>query len=146
MIHGLDTCFLVAAEVNEHSQHTSAHATIARLLSQEDQIAIAPQVLAEFVHIVTDPRRFVEPLTLTIAYDIALKWWTARDTVQVFPNERAVLRYLAWAQQLSLGRKRQLDTLLAATYESAGIISLLTYNDRDFSAYGCFQIVCPDAE
>lgn len=144
MTHGLDTCFLVAAEVDEHVQHAAAHATIARLLAQGDQIALAPQVLAEFVHIVTDPRRFVEPLALTAAYEIALKWWTARDSVRVYPDERTVLRYLAWAQQFSLGRKRQLDTLLAATYESAGITSLLTYNDRDFTVYGCFQIVSPD--
>jgi hypothetical protein len=30
-------------------------------------IAIAPQVLAEFIHIVTDHRRFTEPLDITAA-------------------------------------------------------------------------------
>jgi hypothetical protein len=62
MIHGLDTGFLVAAEVTEHGEHTGARATLARLLAAGDLIAIAPQVLAEFIHIVTDPRRFRQPL------------------------------------------------------------------------------------
>jgi len=145
MIHGLDTSFLVAPEVDEHPQHAAVHATFARLLASGDQIAIAPQVLAEFVHIVTDQRRFVHPLALNVAHDIALEWWTARDTVHVFPDERAVLRYHSWVRHFSLGRKRLLDTLLAATYESAGVTSLLTINVRDFTIYGSFQCNSPDA-
>jgi hypothetical protein len=33
MIHGLDTSFLVAAEVSEHADHASARATIAKLIA-----------------------------------------------------------------------------------------------------------------
>lgn len=57
MIHGVDTGFLVAAELLEHAEHADARATLSRLLGAGDQIAIAPQVLAEFIHIVTDSRR-----------------------------------------------------------------------------------------
>jgi predicted nucleic acid-binding protein len=42
MIHGLDTGFLVAAEVREHAEHAAARDTLARLLAQGDRIAIAP--------------------------------------------------------------------------------------------------------
>src|SRR5438552_2328621 len=120
MIHGLDTGFFVAAEVTEHADHTDARATLARLLGAGDQIAIAPQVLAEFIHIVTDPRRFSQPLDMTTARQIAEQWWTATDVVQVFPDAGATGQFLAWLQQFSLGRKRLLDTLLAATYSQAG--------------------------
>ena len=67
MIHGLDSCFLVAAAGTEHAEHTGARGTLARLLSAGDLIAIAPQVLAEFIHIVTDPRRFTQPLDMPAA-------------------------------------------------------------------------------
>jgi predicted nucleic acid-binding protein len=50
MIHGLDTGFLVAVEVREHTAHADARATLAHVLAAGDVIAIAPQVLAEFVH------------------------------------------------------------------------------------------------
>jgi predicted nucleic acid-binding protein len=116
MMHGFDTGFLVAAEVMEHADHAVARATIARLISAGDVFAIAPQVLAEFIHIVTDPRRFTNPLDMMAARQVAEQWWTARDVVAVFPNDVATRQFFAWLQQFSLGRKRLLDTLLAATY------------------------------
>ncbi len=86
MIHGLDTGFLVAAEVREHGAHADARATLAQVISAGDVIAIAPQVLAEFIHVVTDPRRFAQPLEMNAARHAAEQWWTASDVVQAFPD------------------------------------------------------------
>ncbi len=61
MTHGFDTGFLVAAEVTGHVEHQAARARLAALRAAGDRFAIAPQVLAEFVHVVTDPKRFSEP-------------------------------------------------------------------------------------
>ncbi len=146
MIHGLDTGFLVAAEVTEHAEHIAARDTLARLISAGDLIAIAPQVLAEFIHIVTDPRRFAQPLDMTAARQLAEEWWTAREVVRVFPDDAATHQFLAWLQQYSLGRKRLLDTFLAATYGQAGIQSLLTTNQTDFIVFGLFTCIAPKAE
>jgi predicted nucleic acid-binding protein len=143
MIHGLDTGFLVAAGVREHADHDAAHDTLARLLSAGDLIAMAPQVLTEFIHIVTDPRRFAQPLDMTAARQLAEQWWTAREAVRVFPDDAATRQFLAWLQQFSLGRKRLLDTLLAATYRQAGIQSLLTTNPADFHVFGAFTCITP---
>jgi predicted nucleic acid-binding protein len=125
MTHGLDTGFLVAAEVMEHAEHAAARNTLVRLLTAGGLIAIAPQVLAELIHIATDPRRFAQPLDILAARQFAEQWWTAREVVHVFPDDAATRQFLAWLQQFSLGRKRLLDTLLAATYRQAGVQSLL---------------------
>jgi predicted nucleic acid-binding protein len=143
MIHGLDTGFLVAAEVREHAEHAAARDTLEKLLAQGDRIAIAPQVLAEFIHIVTDPRRFTEPLDMNAARGIAEKWWTAGEVVQTFPDDAAVRQFLTWLHQFSLGRKRLLDTLLGATYQQAGVQSLLTTNESDFRIFGVFTCIAP---
>ena len=143
MNHGLDTGFLVAVEVVEHAQHTDARVTLARLLAAGDLIAIAPQVLAEFIHIVTDPRRFTHPLGPAAARQRAEQWWTASDVVPVFPDDNATRQFLGWLAQFSLGRKRLLDTLLAATYRGAGIQSLLTTNPADFGVFGVFTCITP---
>jgi predicted nucleic acid-binding protein len=143
MIHGLDTGFLVAAEVREHAEHAGARVTLTQVLSAGDVIAIAPQVLAEFIHVVTDPRRFTQPLDMNAARHVAEQWWTASDVVQAFPDAVAVRQFLTWLQQFSLGRKRLLDTLLAATYRQAGIQSLLTTNQSDFLVFGVFTCVAP---
>ena len=47
MMHGLDTYFLVAAELTEHTAHADARTILARLLAVGDLITIAPQILAE---------------------------------------------------------------------------------------------------
>jgi len=143
MMHGVDTSFLVAAEVTEHAEHADARATLARLLGAGDLIAIAPQVLAEFIHIVTDPRRFTQPLDMTAARQLAEQWWTAGDVVHVFPDDGATRQFLTWLQQFSLGRKRLLDSLLAATYRQAGVQSLLTTNPADFGVFGVFTCITP---
>jgi len=143
MIHELDTGFLVAAEVLEQAEHVVARQTLTRLIAAGDLIAIAPQVLAEFIHIVTDPRRFAQPLDIKTARSLAAQWWTAREVVRVFPDDAATGQFLAWIQQFSLGRKRLLDTLLAATYRQAGIQSLLTTNPADFTVFGVFTCVPP---
>jgi hypothetical protein len=38
-----------------------------------------------------------------------------------------------------LGRKRLLDTQLAATYAAAGVTELLTANSADFAVFGVFS-------
>jgi predicted nucleic acid-binding protein len=144
MIHGLDTGFLVAVELIEHAAHADASRTLAQFLAAGDLIAIAPQVMAEFIHIATDARRLALPLDMATALRIAEQWWTARDVVHVFPNNGVTRQFLVWMKQFSLGRKRLLDTLLAATYDDAGIRSLLTPNPSDFSVFGLFVCVTPN--
>lgn len=143
MMHGLDTGFLVAAEIKEHVDHSDARACLARLFGEGGRLAIAPQILAEFIHIVTDSRRFTHPLDMAHARQIAEQWWTANEVAQVFPDDAATQLFLDWMKRFSLGRKRLLDTLLAATYRRVGISSLLTTNPADFSVFGVFVCVTP---
>jgi len=64
--------------------------------------------------------------------------------VRVFPDDAAARQFLAWLQQFSLGRKRLLDTLLAATYRQASIQSLLTTNQADFLVFSVFTCIAPE--
>ena len=58
---------LVAAEVTSHPAHSRARAKLQSVTQAGEQLVLAPQGLAEFVHIVTDPRRFTAPLDVTAA-------------------------------------------------------------------------------
>jgi predicted nucleic acid-binding protein len=139
--YGLDTSFLVAAEVLGHADHAAARALAGSLRQQGHRFALAPQALAEFVHIVTDSKRFTAPLNLPQALERAQTWWNAPDVVRVCPDESAVAWFLAAMRQHQLGRKRVLDTLLAGTFRSANITSLLTLNAADFAVFGEFTCV-----
>jgi predicted nucleic acid-binding protein len=141
--HGIDTGFLVAAEVMEHPAHNAARTKLASFVEAGDVLVLTPQVLAEFIHVVTDSRRFKTPLSTDSARDLAEKWWTAREVEQLPTGAGAVGRFFAWHRAHDLGRKRILDTMLAATYRDAGIDSLLTTNPRDFAILGGFRCVTP---
>ena len=94
MRHGLDTSFLVAVEVACHAEHASARATAEALRRNDDRFAIAPQVVAEFVHVVTDAKRFSAPLTIERALERAKVWWDAKDVDQVLPDQSTVAWFL----------------------------------------------------
>lgn len=63
----------------------------------------------------------------------------------MWPDEEALRLFFNWMTTHQLGRKRILDAMLAATYRSAGIDSLLTTNARDFSVFGGFILITPDS-
>ena len=88
MATGIDTSLLVAAEVLSHPDHSRARAKLQSVTQAGEQLALAPQVLAEFVHIVTDPRRFTAPLDMAAALPREHRG-THRKSRVAFPMMRA---------------------------------------------------------
>ena len=60
---------------------------------------------------------------------------------RIEPDDAAVKWFLEAMVRHQLGRKRVLDTMLAATYRSAGVTSLLTLNADDFAVFGEFACI-----
>ena len=143
MTHGLDTSFLVAAAVTEHPDHTGSRTQLNTLQAQGDRFELTSQVLAEFVHIVSDGRRFANPLSMADALREAGRWWGASEVDTIAPDDPSVRWFLRAMAQHNLGRKRVLDTILAATYRTAGITSILTLNSKDFTIFGEFTCLGP---
>jgi predicted nucleic acid-binding protein len=141
MTHGVDTSFLVAVEVVSHAEHARARARFQKLLKAGDTFALAPQVLAEFIHVVTDPRRFSAPLALEQAIERAEIWWNAAEVVHAFPTAESTLLFLNWLNEHRLGRKRLLDTMLASTFLANAATSILTLNRDDFEIFGNFSFL-----
>src|ERR1700751_1028136 len=103
MMHGLDTSILVAYAADNHPQHADSEALVRQCLLNGDDFALAPQVLAELVHVLTDQRRFTQPLKMVEALDRAQIWWTAREVTQVFPTDAAVNTFVGWMKTYRLG-------------------------------------------
>lgn len=138
-MYAIDTTFLVQVELREAQDHLSARAWLDRTLESDGQLfALAPQVLTEFIHVVTDPRRFAQPLTMEEAMARAQLWWEAKEVRAIYPSLESTALTLQWLRAHRLGPKRLLDTQLAATYFAAGIHRLLTTNADDFAVFGVF--------
>jgi predicted nucleic acid-binding protein len=143
MTHGIDTGFLVAVEVAEHPAHQSARRILKELRAAGHLFGLAPQVLAEFIHVVTDPKRFSQPLDMETALSRADLWWNSPEVTPLPSAGSAVRHFFDWMRLHRLGRKRILDTLLAASFREACIHSILTTNERDFTVLGGFQCIVP---
>ena len=147
MILGIDTDILV----NWVMKGAPLHSAVRRLIKLEAQekghlLGLTPQVLHEFLHICTDPKRFESPLSMSEALRIGRFLQRAREVLWLLPTPEVVPRTLDLMQELRLGRKRILDTALAATLECAGIRRLATLNSRDYEAFSFLETVGPELE
>ena len=139
---GIDTTFLVHLELLEMPHHEHSRELLERhALTPGVPVALVPQVLAEFIHVVTDSRRFQHPLAMPRALARAEFWWTATEVRHVYPTAESINLFIQWMANQGLGRKRILDTQLAATLWSAGVDRLFTWNARDFLVFGGFELI-----
>ncbi len=125
-------------------RHRAAHRLLdTEVREQGSSLGITPQVLHEFLHVSTDPRRFENPLSM----QGGLRWWrdlwNAAEVVRILPAPGVLDRTLELLESLRLGRKRILDTALAATLELAGVRRLATFNPGDFRSFAFLELVAP---
>lgn len=138
---GADTTLLVHLEIKEAPEHLRAHEWLRReILQPAETIALAPQVLTEFIHIVTDPNRFQKPLKMDEAIGKVRFWWNAAEVRHIYPTAESTVLFFDWLSVHRLGRKRLLDTFLAATFRSAGVTRIISGNVRNFSLFGGFDL------
>jgi predicted nucleic acid-binding protein len=143
MIYGLDTSFLVQLEVREQEGHGRAHRLKERLLRENATFALVPQTLCEFVHVVTDPKRFERPLPAAQAVQRSDIWWNLQEVVNLTTTTAAVSTFHEWMRAYQLGRKRILDTMLAATLASHGVRHVISSDAAGFSCFGVFEVIDP---
>ena len=103
MRRGLDTDFLVQVEVAGHPRHAAARSKLDELLDAGDVLVLAPQVLAEFIHVITDDRRFSHPFSVNQAIERAESWWFGDEVEHVFPDQGAVRLFFDWLIDHRLG-------------------------------------------
>lgn len=140
MTIGLDTTALIAFELLESPGHARVRSAMdAASRDGSASFALTPQVLLEFVHVVTDERRFESPLSMQEALRKADEWWNCSDVIHCHTDDQSTRLFFEWMLAHRLGRKRILDTQLAAIYHSHGIQRLATANPADFHIFGTFQ-------
>jgi predicted nucleic acid-binding protein len=144
VILALDTDVLVAWTIREAEAHETVRAWVQRKAQQQDlRFGLVPQVAHEWLHVVTDPRRFESPLAMEQALGLLGRLADSREVTSVLPGPAVLSRTLVLMRRHRLGRKRILDTALAATLEGAGVEQLATYNGRDFGIFEFLDLVEP---
>ena len=144
MKRGLDTNILIYAHFPAAEHHSAVHGFVSAELRNPDRILVlTPGVLHEWVHVVTDPRRFASPLTMSEALATARNYLGRSNIELLAPDEPCLLLAFELLEKHGLGRKRIADTLLAATLLHNGVHEIITCNPRDFALISELTVVDP---
>lgn len=140
----VDTNVLIRAHVPGLEKHESARAFITSSLAHPDTtLVLTPIVLHEFLHVVSDARRFDPAIKMSAALAVAATY-LGRSNVECLPvTEEAMSFALELLALHRLGRKRIADTLFAATLLIHGVHRLATFNPADFALFTDLQVEEP---
>jgi len=138
---GIDANVLVAVAAKEHPSHSQAVSVFDRELAANEEVVLSPSVAAEFLHVVTDPRRITPAQEMADAIAWLQAWATEVAPVWLTPNDAAIELWLKWMAEFRLGRKRILDTQYAALLHTHSVKRLLTNNADDFRVFAVFELV-----
>jgi predicted nucleic acid-binding protein len=147
VIRAIDTNILVYLAASDVPQHVESRRYIERFLSQSqgNRIAVTEDVLFEFVHVVTDPKRLKNPMKMGQALAWAEAFWSGQETTPLLPSPMTFSRTLELLRTHGLSRKRIRDTLLAAILEENAVRELLTANVSDFQIFPFLEPIDPTA-
>ncbi len=140
---GLDCNILVQLALADHPANPATVSKVQAEVQQGRRLVFPPLVVTEFLHVATDGKRFDPPLKMTEALDW-IEEFTANLMVSVLePSQDSLRQTLRWMREFKLGRKRILDTHLAAVLHTAGVPRLLTSNPGDFAVFGVLEMITP---
>lgn len=139
---GIDTTFLIDLEVTDSPRHTGAVQLFEKWQQERHSVlAIFNQSFSEFQHVITDARRFNNPLSMEQAVERTWFWLDQERIKIIFPGTTSLKRALLWMNMHKLGRRRIQDTHMAAAFVEAGVTELWTANPADFEIFESFDLI-----
>jgi len=135
---------LIYAHVPALPQHPAVRSFLENQLDDPNvTLVLTAGILHEFVHVITDPRRFDPPVSMAEALALAREY-LSRSNVAVAPTDEAALRdSFALGDRHSLGRKRLADALTVAALVNDDVNELISCNERDFDGIGALTVINP---
>ena len=141
----LDTNVLVDALYEDLPEYPAASYLLTLADNTDAAFCVAPQVLAEFYAIITDPRRVSAPYTAAEARQEVEKIRNKRG-IRILPVPVDVVdRWLELLQAHPVTRARVFDLQLVATMLGNEVRSIYTFNVRDFTPFSDLEVLTPTA-
>ena len=140
---GLDCNILVQLALRDHPANAATIAAVQAEVKRGNRLVFPSLVIDEFLHVITDARRFNPPLTMIEALDWVESFLANPAVGLLEPTPESLRQTLEWMRKFNLGRKRILDTHLAAVFYAAGVRRLFTANAADFAVFKVFEIITP---
>lgn len=143
---GLDTNVLLYAHIETLPNHQNVRDyLLSQLRNTRVQLILTSDVLNEFIHVVTDRKRFSPPFEMKDALDTARLYLKHTNILCLGAGEMSLLRAIDLMDRHKLGRKRVSDTILAATLLTHGVHEIITCDPDDFRIFEPLEIIDPRA-
>jgi predicted nucleic acid-binding protein len=144
---GVDTNVLIYAHIPELPQHKVVGSYLLNQLAQDDvTLFVTPGILHEFVHVITDSRRFEPPVAMKDALAAARSYLNRTNVECLSTDQPSLVSAFELMERHRLGRKRIADALFAASLLNQGVRELITCNMDDFRIFEELTLVDPRAE
>ncbi len=141
---GIDTNVLIYAHMPALKEHERVRQFILAELHKPDvKLVITPMVLHEFVHVITDARRFDPPVPMSEAIAVARLYVGRANVEWAAVAEGVLIDTLQLLEQHHLGRRRFADALLVAALLRHGVHRLVTCNPADFVPFAGLELTDP---
>jgi len=137
----LDSTFIIDLYWKDSPRHENACKWLEKLSESGEEVCIYYNCFNEFIHVITDSRRFGNAFTMKEALEVVEQWRMLENVKILFPHEQSFGRTAAWLDIYNLGRKRLNDTNMASCYELAGVTQILTANPADFGVFEALEAV-----
>ncbi len=139
---GLDSCFLIDLYWEDSPRHSNALSLFRGKVSDPAvELAVYYNCFNEFLHVITDARRFENPFSMQEALSVIDEWCNLDRVRVLYPCDASFKRAVTWLSMHRLGRNRINDTQMAASYISSGVFSIVTANPSDFAVFDVFDLV-----
>jgi predicted nucleic acid-binding protein len=141
---GVDTNVLIYAHIPAFQEHSQVWNFLLDQLNRPDvTLVVTPEIFHEFVHVVTDSKRFDPPVSMSEALSI-VRLYLEKTNIECLGTTEAILgEALSLMERYKLGRKRVADTLFAATLLHDRINTIVTYNPKDFRVFEGLTVIDP---
>ena len=132
----LDTDVLATAHCPALPHHAPLRRFVQRLLDDPDlTIVLSPVVVNEFLHLVTDAKRFDPPVEMAEALAVVDDYLQRPNVECSTLDGSTVTSAMERMRRHALGRKRVSDTFIAEGLMEAGVDVLFTLNTADFALF-----------
>lgn len=129
----LDTNLLVYASVPELSKHTAAQHRLAQIQASGRAIYICPQIIREFLAVMTRQQYFKTPVAREVVLAAASAYQDYYPMVPETPG--SIGRLFGLLRNSALTGRKVYDANLVATALENGVGAILTANDKDFAVF-----------
>jgi len=139
----VDSNVLVYAVYCDSPHHRRCRALLDQAQAGEVSLCVAPQNLAEFLAVVTDPRRVAVARQPDEALD-AIERFLAMPGISLLPIPTDMVdRWVALMRKRPVTRGAVFDVQLAATMFGNGIHKIYTLNGSDFRQFDEIEVLAP---